>query len=102
MTNPRGARFIEAEWSRFSMTTHLDLTEKKKCPVCGSDAYRIESLDYGKRTYYAFEEAEMIDVATNKARPAGTTILLRGYGCSNRACGHVDFYSHLVSEDSQE
>jgi|GEM_PF-4853081 len=79
------------------MFRDLDESEKKKCSVCGSDAFRVVSPEYGKKTYYAFEEAEAIDEAASRARPTGATFILRAFGCSSRTCGHVDFYSYTGS-----
>ncbi len=81
------------------MIRSLDNSEKKKCTVCGSNAFRIVSPEHGKKTYYAFEEAEMIDEATLRARPTGVTYLLKAFGCSSRTCGHVDFYTYTVSRE---
>ena len=76
-------------------------SEKKRCTVCGSNAFRIVSSEYGKKTYYAFQEAEMIDETTPRARPTGVKYLLEAFGCSNRTCGHVDFYTYMASKETK-
>lgn len=79
------------------MLSNLDTSEKKKCSVCGSDAFRLVSKEYGKKTYYAFEESEVIDMTEGTARPTLAKLLLRAFGCGK--CGHMDFYTYVASED---
>jgi len=73
----------------------------KICSVCESKSYRAFAEDIGTGTIFALEPWEIVDSSTGETHPADEAIQplgLTAYICSDKKCGHVDFYAYSVDQ----
>jgi hypothetical protein len=76
--------------------SYLDRSEKRTCSLCHSDSFRLINREYGKRSYFALEEVELVEPITSTVRASGRRIIFLAFACANDKCAHVDLYSHAV------
>lgn len=88
---------LEWEIVQHAMKLEQDPTETNLCSVCKSRSERLVAKGFGKKTHIGLMVVEVLSRRPPIAdvHPLSDPFLVRVFACSNKMCGHLDFFSYV-------